>query len=81
MAADRDGPSDGSYGPTRAWWKTNGFYLMLGTTVYSTALAGPTSQHVILRNLLICLLWYGGMHYALFVRRILPHREKLNPEW
>eukprot|EP00931_Biecheleriopsis_adriatica_P106394 TRINITY_DN80856_c0_g1_i1.p1 TRINITY_DN80856_c0_g1~~TRINITY_DN80856_c0_g1_i1.p1 ORF type:complete len:349 (+),score=8.09 TRINITY_DN80856_c0_g1_i1:65-1048(+) len=41
----------------------------------------PWALAVFARNVLLLILWYGTWHYALYVKRVLPHTNKYNREW
>lgn len=83
--SSRDG-ADG-YGPGRLWWAFNfGYFFLASLFVYSNS---PMQQpfglasalHVVVRNVSITVFWYGGWHYLLYVRRILPEEGKFNKDW
>lgn len=61
--------------------------IPIGTASQLFSEGAPLSSHlpwalaVVTRNILFAILWYGTWHYALYIKRALPHAQKFNKQW
>ena len=75
---------------TQSWRYKQGTYWLLSIFVYaylwpSFATAATLSPGwislLVLRNLVVEVLWYGGYHYLLYVALVSPIETKFNPKF